>query len=212
MNGEETDRLLREFLESENNSRNQGATLASLLDEVRASRREVTLLRNENATLTSAMSVLSHKIDTMHRLAFEVAKDRLVDRDRIARQGKRLDAIEHQVSLMSTSNAMRSIPDWEPDPMLKTGVHNLAEIQRAQKELEEKFKAEEARKQKELERKIESGIWWSRRKREVMLGAVVSLAIATIIGCAGYAVKPLVEKILTPASAAAPAHPAEKKQ
>lgn len=152
---------LREFLAWEEGRRLRGETLESLHRKV---------------------DRLVEQYDFLHRAIFDIAKDRLEDRARTARHGNRIEAVERQVMLISTAPPMTDVPDWMPDPREKTGQHNLRDIQRAQKELEDKWAEDQ-------KRKVESSIFWSRQRWIWAVAFLSTLLLAAICGCAALAIK-----------------------
>lgn len=124
---------------------------------------------------------LSQKIDALTIAVRRIAADRLQDRQRLDRYGRRLGRLENQVALMSTSTP--AVPDWHADPAEITGTHQFAVVQRAQIEaLEDRFEAEE-------ERRRENDTWWKRTGVRMVATIIVGLVLAAAAGCAGYALK-----------------------
>lgn len=128
-------------------------------------------------------------IEALYKVVLDMAADRLVDRktaaadrnaaaeDRrnvanltevVGRYTRRTHALERQLQVVSEQPA---VPDWRPDPKEITGTHELAEIRAA---------AVRAARVDEMHASRE---WW----REHVWLAVGALILASVTGCAGYA-------------------------
>lgn len=142
-------------------------------------------------------------IETLYKVVLDMATDRLMDRkaakadreaaaeDRrnvatlsgdVLRHGRRIRAIERQ---LETVSEQPQVPDWRPDPREITGTHELSEIRAA---------AVRAARVDEMHASRE---WW----REHMWLAIGALLLASITGCAGYAISRVA---LTPLAAPTP--------
>lgn len=154
---------LRDFLAWVETQRRAGADVGALVGVVQALRGEVAQMRGEVATVK--------------RIALYVAKDRLVDRDRGERHGRRLESLEHAVALVTRAPAMNDVPNYNFDPEERTGRHHIEAIRQQVAELEEDIEEEE-------ERKRNSVLWW-RRQRVVWFAAAIGFVLATAIstGC-----------------------------
>lgn len=149
MTDKDVESQLREFLEWEERCRREGKTIEALHE----------------------------KQDSMMRALRRVAKDRLEDKSVLARHGRAIKTLQHQVGLLT--EAAPNVADWRADPSEITGRHDIRELAKSYAELEERLDEDE-------ERKRESGLWWKRQ------GWIWAIAVLTILigtaasGCVSY--------------------------
>lgn len=142
------DALLREFLESDRKDREAGLTMPSLHE----------------------------KQDRLYRTVQRVAFDRLEDRQRLERYGRRLRRVENQLSLVSASPQV-PVPDWHAEASEITGTYEFRALQKQTHELSAELDAERTARH-------DSALWWRRKRWEwgaAAIGAVVMSIVSAIV-------------------------------
>lgn len=115
----------------------------------------------------AAQRAEGYTLASLHRAVKGIANDRLEDRQRLDRFGRRLKKAEFELARLSEQ---AEGPDWKPDPREITGTHDLAVLKAQHDEMRDDQR-------------------WGRRQRWVVLGAIVAgLALASITGCVTYAI------------------------
>ncbi len=121
----------------------------------------------ELATNGSATNDLHVKVDQVHTSVKRLADDRMRDRFDVDRAIRRISRVEHQLAVVSDSPA---VPDWTPDPRDITGTHQFEQIK------------------KDFEDRQASQKWWRQQVGKTVLTVAAGLLLASIVGCAGYAI------------------------
>lgn len=119
----------------------------------------------------AAQRAEGYTLASLHRAVKGIANDRLEDRQRMDRFGRRLRSLERENERRSEAEAG---PDWKPDPRDVTGTHDLAVLRAQHEEMRDDAK-------------------WGRRQRWVVIGGIAAaLIVATVSGCASYALTRIV--------------------
>ncbi len=107
------------------------------------------------------------KVDQIHSWVKRLTDDRMRDRFDVDRAIRRVARVERQLAVVSDHAS--TVPDWEPDPRDITGTHQFDQIKR------------------DFEERQATQKWWRQQVGKTVLTIAAGLVLASIVGCAGYA-------------------------